>query len=106
QTTGDVIFQEWNEVTQKFENVDNSKFSTIVKGNETITTLVDNQDGTYTYTSEDGTTTLVDIPSSVVNQFETIVKQPVEVDGRTFNTINDYIKYVTESKGGFTKIVY
>ncbi|MDM1094285.1 hypothetical protein HXZ89_13755, partial [Myroides odoratimimus] len=103
QTTGDVIFQEWNEVTQKFENVDNSKFSTIVKGNETITTLVDNQDGTYTYTSEDGTTTLVDIPSSVVNQFETIVKQPVEVDGRTFNTINDYIKYVTESKGGFTK---
>ncbi|WP_286432510.1 hypothetical protein, partial [Myroides odoratimimus] len=52
QTTGDVIFQEWNKVTQKFENVDNSKFSTIVKGNETITLLVPNTNGTFTYYNE------------------------------------------------------
>ncbi|MDR0196293.1 MAG: hypothetical protein LBI73_14325 [Myroides sp.] len=50
--TGDVIFQEWNETTQKFENVDNSKFSTIVKGNETVTVLVKNDNGTYTYYNE------------------------------------------------------
>ncbi|MDM1346806.1 hypothetical protein HX017_09215 [Myroides marinus] len=106
QKTGDVIFQQWNEATQKFENVDNSKFSTIVKGNETVTTLINNNDGTYTYTSENGTKTIVDIPSSVVKQFETIVKQPVTVDGRIFNNVDEYIKYVTESKGGFTKIVY
>ncbi|MDN3664364.1 hypothetical protein QWY92_02955 [Algibacter miyuki] len=34
-----------------------------------MTTLVDNTDGTYTYTSEDGTETIVDVPGSVVNQF-------------------------------------
>ncbi|WP_121965845.1 hypothetical protein [Myroides sp. N17-2] len=106
QSTGDVVFQEWNETTQKYENVDNSKFSTIVKGNETVTTLLDNKNGTYTYTSENGTKTIVDIPSSVVKQFETIVKQPVTVDGRTFTNVDEYIKYVTETKGGFTKIVY
>ncbi|MEL4008880.1 hypothetical protein AAEZ63_13555, partial [Myroides sp. C2723] len=44
--------QEWNEITQKFENVDNSKFSTIVKGNETITLLVPNTNGTFTYYNE------------------------------------------------------
>ncbi|MDM1354284.1 hypothetical protein HX007_08540, partial [Myroides marinus] len=49
---GDVVFQEWNETTQKFENVDNSKFSTIVKGNETVTVLVKNANGTFTYYNE------------------------------------------------------
>ncbi|MGL4581507.1 MAG: hypothetical protein ACRCVU_00850, partial [Flavobacterium sp.] len=49
---GDVVFQEWNETTQKFENVDNSKFGTIVKGNETVTTLVKNANGTFTYYNE------------------------------------------------------
>ncbi|MDM1499697.1 hypothetical protein [Myroides odoratimimus] len=106
QSTGDVIFQEWDETTQKYVNVDNSKFSTIVKGNETVTTLKNNNNGTYTYTSENGTETIIDIPSSVVKQFETIVKQPVTVDGRTFTNVDEYIKYVTEAKGGFTKIVY
>ncbi len=106
QSTGDVIFQEWDETTQKYVNVDNSKFSTIVKGNETVTTLKNNNNGTYTYTSENGTETIIDIPSSVVKQFETIVKQPVTVDGRAFTNVDEYIKYVTETKGGFTKIVY
>ncbi|MCA4793350.1 V-type ATP synthase subunit E family protein [Myroides odoratimimus] len=106
QSTGDVIFQEWDDTTQKYVNVDNSKFSTIVKGNETVTTLKNNNNGTYTYTSENGTETIIDIPSNVVKQFETIVKQPVIVDGRTFTNVDEYIKYVTETKGGFTKIVY
>ncbi|MDM1497160.1 hypothetical protein HX063_17485, partial [Myroides odoratimimus] len=34
----------------------------IIKENETVTTFVANGDGTYTYTSEDGTSTVVDIP--------------------------------------------
>src|SRR5690554_5837969 len=34
---------------------------------EIITTLIDNENGTYLYTSEDGTQTLIDIPTSVVN---------------------------------------
>ncbi|MCC9041287.1 hypothetical protein LNQ81_00870 [Myroides sp. M-43] len=106
QSTGDVIFQEWNETTQKYVNVDNSKFSTIVKANETVTTLVKNNDGTYTYTNEKGTTTIVDIPGEFITHFDTIVKQPVTVDGRIFTNVDEYIKYVTETKGGFTKIVY
>ncbi|MEC4027951.1 hypothetical protein [Myroides odoratimimus] len=77
-----------------------------VEKNETVTTLKNNNNGTYTYTSENGTETIIDIPSSVVKQFETIVKQPVTVDGRAFTNVDEYIKYVTETKGGFTKIVY
>src|SRR5690606_39885104 len=38
----------------------------LVETNETVTTLVNNNDGTYTYTSEDGTVTVVDVPASVI----------------------------------------
>src|SRR5690554_1814555 len=98
QTTGDAIFQEWDEVTNTWVNVDNSKFETIVKENETVTTLIDNLDGTYTYTSEDNTITIIDIPASVVENFETIVNDgPVTVNGDTFNTIEEYIEYIANS---------
>ncbi len=33
----------------------------IVQANETVTTLVNNTDGTYTYTSENGTVTIINI---------------------------------------------
>src|SRR5690606_22886995 len=60
----------------------------LVETNETVTTLVNNDDGTYTYTSEDGTVTVVDVPASVINQFEEIVNGgPVTIDGDTYNTI-------------------
>src|SRR5690554_2488665 len=98
QTTGDAIFQEWDEVTNTWVNVDNSKIETIVKENETVTTLIDNLDGTYTYTSEDNTITIIDIPASVVENFETIVNDgPVTVNGDTFNTIEEYIEYIANS---------
>lgn len=51
-TTGDAIFQEWNETTNSWVNVDNTKFNKIVTDNETVTTLVENADGTYTYYNE------------------------------------------------------
>src|SRR5690606_24886616 len=38
-TTGDVIFQTWNATTKTWVNVDNAKFKTIVKANETVTTI-------------------------------------------------------------------
>src|SRR5690606_17510078 len=70
----------------------------IVQANETVTTLVNNNDGTYTYTSEDGTVTTVDVPSDIVNQFENIVKDgPVTVDGDTYNTIEEYIQHIVET---------
>ncbi|MDN3665345.1 hypothetical protein QWY92_07965 [Algibacter miyuki] len=75
--------------------VQNISFEEIVQTYETVTTLVDNTDGTYTYTSEDGTETIVDVPGSVVNQFGNIVNEgPVTVNGETFNTIEEYIENI------------
>ncbi|MDR2281928.1 MAG: hypothetical protein LBE37_01905, partial [Sphingobacterium sp.] len=78
----------------------------LVVGHETETTLVKGMDGTYTYTNERSKTTIVDIPAEVINNFQKIVKEEVTVDGRKFNTVEEYITYLTESKGGFTKIIY
>src|SRR5690606_24639159 len=70
----------------------------LVETNETVTTLVNNNDGTYTYTSEDGTVTVVDVPASVINQFEEIVNGgPVTIDGDTYNTIEEYIQHLVET---------
>src|SRR5690606_23209142 len=61
----------------------------IVQANETVTTLVNNNDGTYTYTNEAGATFVIDVPSSVVNQFEEIyndiVNEQITVNGDTYN---------------------
>ena len=68
----------------RFEYLDRSGsriellLSTIVKANETVTTLLANTDGTYTYKSENGTETIIDIPASVANNFETIVNNNPE----------------------------
>ncbi|EHQ41464.1 hypothetical protein Myrod_0628, partial [Myroides odoratus DSM 2801] len=125
QTTGDVIFQEWDASTNSWVNVDNSKFETIVQANESQTTIITVNDKQY-YVSEaylvanDGVvpTTVdatnlpagiyaIDVVGGVVNNFEEIVKNgPITVDGRTYPTINDYITHLTETTGGFTKIVY
>src|SRR5690554_5299030 len=42
---------------------------------ETITSLIDNQNGTYTYTNEIGDITLIDIPSAIVDdlQYEGVI---------------------------------
>ncbi|MCS4239033.1 putative NAD-dependent protein-ADP-ribosyltransferase YbiA (DUF1768 family) [Myroides gitamensis] len=125
QTTGDVIFQEWDASTNSWVNVDNSKFETIVQANESQTTIITVNDKQY-YVSEaylvanggvvpttvDATNLpagiyAIDVVGGVVNNFEEIVKNgPITVDGRTYPTINDYITHLTETTGGFTKIVY
>ena len=70
----------------------------IVKANETVTTLVANADGTYTYTSEDATVTIIDIPNSVIENFETIVNGgPVEINGTTYTTIEEYIEQIASA---------
>src|SRR5690606_16313744 len=81
-------------------------FEEIVQENETVTTLVNNNDGTYTYTSEDGTVTVVDVPASVINQFEEIVNGgPVTIDGDTYNTIEEYIQHLVENNETVTTLV-
>src|SRR5690606_23988637 len=70
----------------------------IIAQHETTTTLVNNNDGTYTYTSEDGTVTVVDVPADVVNQFDTIVNSgPVTVDGTTYTSVEEYFETIVTS---------
>ncbi|THD30060.1 MAG: hypothetical protein DI588_17280, partial [Flavobacterium johnsoniae] len=45
----------------------------IVRGNETVTTLINNNDGTYTYTNEAGTQVTIDVPADVVSNFNDII---------------------------------
>ncbi|MDM1513502.1 hypothetical protein HX055_12095, partial [Myroides odoratimimus] len=79
--------------------------SSIVKANETITTLLDNNNGTYTYTNESGVDVLIDVPSSVSNNFRSIISKSevqkilneyivtnggnVKYDGSSFSYIDD-----------------
>jgi len=63
----------------------------IVKHLETVTTIVDNADGTFTYTDEDGGTTVVDI-----SNLETLTKIALNPD----NTNIDY----TDEDGVVTKL--
>src|SRR5690606_21079702 len=45
----------------------------LVQANETVTTLVNNGDRTYTYTNEARATVTIDVPADVINNFEEIV---------------------------------
>src|SRR5699024_2030212 len=63
--------------------------------NETVTDIADNGNGTYTYKNEDGDTFVIDVPTSVVENFETIVNDgPVTINGDTFNTVEEYLTHV------------
>ena len=91
-----------------------------VAGNETLTVLTDNGDGTFTYTDEagndvtfdantttvtdngDGTYTIenangdsvtVDVVGDVVNNFNEVVNGgPVTVNGNVYNTVEEYLQ--------------
>ncbi|QAA81263.1 hypothetical protein EI546_05765 [Aequorivita sp. H23M31] len=79
-------------ITNAAGDLEWATIASIVQANETITTLIDNSNGTYTYTSEDGTVTIIDVPASVVANFETIVNDgPVTINGTTYTTIEEYI---------------
>src|SRR5690606_28063903 len=78
----------------------------LVETNETVNTLVNNNDGTYTYTSRGATVTVVDVPASVINQFEEIVNGgPVTIDGDTYNTIEEYIQHFVETNETVSTLV-
>ncbi|MFC3197284.1 hypothetical protein ACFOET_06640, partial [Parapedobacter deserti] len=59
-------------------------FEDLVKANETITTLVGDGGGTYTYTSEDGTTVTVDVVGDVLT----------EIQDNTSNTYNEIVSII------------
>src|SRR5690606_31938654 len=81
-------------------------FEELVQANETVTTLVNNNDGTYTYTSEDGTVTVVDVPASAINELEDIVNGgTVTIDGDTYNTIEAYMQHLVQANEAVTTLV-
>ena len=64
-------------------DTDNNFISVDISELNIVTTLTNNNDGTYNYVSENGTQTLIDVPSDVINQFSEIagnqnVKQILE----------------------------
>src|SRR5690606_16165541 len=72
-------------------------FEELVQANETVTTLVNNGDGTYTYTNEAGATVDVDLPSDVINNFEEIVNNTEVlnqlVENLTNTTVGGNVSY-------------
>src|SRR5690554_3650001 len=130
----------YDDINQKLVYI-NSKGETqeidlgaLVAGNETITTLVDHGDGTFTYTNEEGTDVTfdatrsnitdngdgtytvidangnpvtIDIPGDFVLQFGNIVKNgPVIVDGNTYNSIEEYIEHLINVNETLTELTY
>ena len=81
-----------------FTYVDNAgvsqtiNFQQMVQDNETVTTLVNNNDGTYTYTSEDNTVTTINVPSDVISNFQNIVNNTT--------VLNELIEVLNETKVG------
>src|SRR5690606_37179850 len=63
-------------------------FEELVQANETVTTLVNNGDGTYTYTNEAGATVTIDVPADVINNFEEIVNN-TEVLNQLVENLNN-----------------
>ena len=61
----------------------------VVKKNETLTTLVNNGNGTYTYTSENGTKTTINVPADVINNFNDIISNT-----NVTNAITNLIKNI------------
>src|SRR5690606_3340073 len=88
-------------ITNEDGDLEWATIESIVKDNETVTTLVNNNNGTYTYTSENGTVTVVDVPATVVENFENIynqiVNEQINVDGNTYNTFEEYIEYIANN---------
>ncbi|QQU02526.1 hypothetical protein [Myroides odoratus] len=88
QTTGGNVYYDGT----TFEYMDTSgtkqeiDFSALIQEKQTVTTLVNNNDGTYTYTNEAGVAVVIDVPAHVINNFEEIVNN-VEVQ----EVLNQYI---------------
>ncbi|MBL0738723.1 hypothetical protein JI750_17640 [Flavobacterium sp. GN10] len=76
---GTVIY---NPNNQQFTYIDASgntqviDIAAIVKANETVTKLVNNGGGSYTYTNEVGTAVNIDVVGDVTSNFSTIVNNP------------------------------
>src|SRR5690554_3208757 len=69
------------------------------------TDIANNNDGTYTYTNEEGTLYIIDVPASVVNQFENIYNQIVNdsitIDNVFYNSFEEYLTTIVNNNTNF-----
>ena len=63
----------------------------VVKKNETVTSLVKQENGTYLYISESGKTTTINVPADVVNNFQSIVND---------NSVRTILESIFKNTGG------
>src|SRR5690554_2387030 len=86
----------------------------IVQANETVTTIVKNTDGTYTYTNEAGDTVTIDATDNVISNFENIVNNTnvlnelIEVLGDTYvggNVYYDGTQFTYVDQAGDTNTI-
>ena len=68
-----------------------SEVSSLVNSNETVTTLVNNGAGVYTYTNEAGTTTTINVPADVISNFNDIVSNT--------SVLNQIIEIIQDNGG-------
>ncbi|SDZ64190.1 hypothetical protein SAMN05444397_11287 [Flavobacterium aquidurense] len=117
KTAGNVTF---NSTTNQFSYIDNSgntqlvDISTIVKANETVTTLINNGGGSYTYNNESGAAVNIDVVGDVTTNFTTIANDPAVTNiiqnivnktagNVTFNSTTNQFSYIDNS--GNTQLV-
>src|SRR5690606_30591163 len=60
--------------------------------------MLDNGDGTYTFTNANGDTITIDSVGDIINNFEEFVtNSPVTVDGTTYTSVEEYIETIGTS---------
>jgi len=89
---GQASFEQWNNATNTWVPVANVAFSTIVKANETVTTMTLNADGTYTYKNEAGADVIVNIPASVIQELGDIIEATTTFNNSSATTLVEYIQ--------------
>ncbi|MCH7396343.1 hypothetical protein MM236_00005, partial [Belliella sp. DSM 107340] len=85
-------------ITNANGDVEWATIESIVQANETITRIEQNTDGSYTYFNESDVEFIINIPASVVNQFEEIYNQilteEITVEGNTYTSFEEYLEFI------------
>ncbi|MCP1997357.1 hypothetical protein, partial [Flavobacterium sp. HSC-61S13] len=105
EVEGNVTYNGTNLVYKDAKGIEQTvELGSLVKANETITTLVAGADGKYTYLSEDGTQTIIDVPLAVSQNFETIVNNNSEAVKKIIEQIASEVEGNVTYNG--TNLVY
>src|SRR5690606_10814734 len=102
-SVGDIINNFEDFVTNNPVTVDGTTYTSVEEYLETIVTsnsdaLVDNGDGTYTFTNANGDTITIDSVGDIINNFEDFVtNNPVTVDGTTYTSVEEYFETIVTS---------